>query len=763
MEILELHLKHFGKFTDYRLELHSGVNIISGGNEAGKTTLHAFIRAMLYGIPRSRSKSQDEYQLREPWENPAYFAGAMRVLYEDRIYRIERNFHRRDERLNVVCETDGTQVQDPEGALALFTGGLSEADFVNTLFIRQAQPAADASLGVRLRDYMVNLEQSNDAGMDVGAAQDFLKKKRKEVEAQKAEAMSGIEEEIRQKTQEKEYLEKDIERLLVRKNEASVIQGSKASFERVRREDESKGDRGSDTARDGGIRGSDTSLDEGDRGSDFAGRKEIQGFGTIADARMRETEAPAGERPGTAQEERLLSFKGESGPEKGHELPEYAAEETEEEERGGLLLPALTFLAFVCAGVMTACAFLTGEYPMRYVMAAGGIVCAVIAVVLLWRILHPVSKAERLRRRVKRGEFLDRHLGFREDPEDPADLAQMERRERRRQEAMLRAQEEEQAELQAQEDRRRKLISMTLEQQAQEDRRRRAQEVREIARRQEEKAFQENVRRQEEKASPENAGGQEEKASQENAGRQETKEFRESAAGTERKNLREVAQPIQSDGGGDGLRPGSDGPGTVTASSKMQAKAQEDERIRASARGEVLDREIRIRSARRDELTSAIEELYSKKAALGSFDEELMAISMASDRIKDLSGKIYHESGAQFSEDVSVLLAGLTEGRYTRISLDEKMQIRISTPDRLLTVDQVSCGTMHQIYFALRLASAHLLTGEEDLPVILDEPFAMYDDERLESALRYLSGSARQVILFSCHRRELDTLARIRA
>ena len=26
MEILELHLKHFGKFTDYRLKLHSGVN-----------------------------------------------------------------------------------------------------------------------------------------------------------------------------------------------------------------------------------------------------------------------------------------------------------------------------------------------------------------------------------------------------------------------------------------------------------------------------------------------------------------------------------------------------------------------------------------------------------------------------------------------------------------------------------------------------------------------------------------------------------------
>ena len=108
MEILELHLKHFGKFTDYRLKLHSGVNIISGGNETGKSTLHAFIRAMFYGLSRNRSRSLDEYQLRQPWENPDYFAGSLRLLFEEKIYRIERNFNRSDESLRVICETDGT-------------------------------------------------------------------------------------------------------------------------------------------------------------------------------------------------------------------------------------------------------------------------------------------------------------------------------------------------------------------------------------------------------------------------------------------------------------------------------------------------------------------------------------------------------------------------------------------------------------------------------------------------------------------------------
>ncbi|MBQ4176399.1 MAG: hypothetical protein II640_02920, partial [Lachnospiraceae bacterium] len=58
---------------------------------------------------------------------------------------------------------------------------------------------------------------------------------------------------------------------------------------------------------------------------------------------------------------------------------------------------------------------------------------------------------------------------------------------------------------------------------------------------------------------------------------------------------------------------------------------------------------------------------------------------------------------------------------------------------------------------------AQLLSGGADLPLLLDETFAMYDEERLESAMRFLSSSSRQVILFSCQKRELEMLAKIRA
>ena len=53
MQIRELHIDGFGAFADHKVKgLASGINVIYGANEFGKTTLLEFIRRVLFGFPK---------------------------------------------------------------------------------------------------------------------------------------------------------------------------------------------------------------------------------------------------------------------------------------------------------------------------------------------------------------------------------------------------------------------------------------------------------------------------------------------------------------------------------------------------------------------------------------------------------------------------------------------------------------------------------------------------------------------------------------
>ena len=173
-------------------------------------------------------------------------------------------------------------------------------------------------------------------------------------------------------------------------------------------------------------------------------------------------------------------------------------------------------------------------------------------------------------------------------------------------------------------------------------------------------------------------------------------------------------------------------------------------------------REQREKSRRLELLNQETAQLFHQREQLISYDREIAAVDLAMLRIRELSAKIYQEAGVDFGRTASALLEELTEGNYTQIALDEHMEVRINTPKKLLYLHQVSYGTMNQVYFALRMAAGKLLTGGQPLPIILDEPFAMYDEDRLEAALRWLDNSGRQVILFTCQKREKEILDRIR-
>lgn len=57
MKIRELYLRNFGKFSGKKIVLKDGINLFYGENESGKTTIHTFIKSMLFGLERGRGRA----------------------------------------------------------------------------------------------------------------------------------------------------------------------------------------------------------------------------------------------------------------------------------------------------------------------------------------------------------------------------------------------------------------------------------------------------------------------------------------------------------------------------------------------------------------------------------------------------------------------------------------------------------------------------------------------------------------------------------
>lgn len=212
MEILDIQMKHFGRFTDQTMRFHSGMNVIYGENETGKSTMHAFIRAMFYGLERVRGKAskKDEYTLRMPWENGSYFAGTLRFESGGKIFRLERDFSKNGKYVHLFCETDGEELQVEQGDLDVLLDGMSETAFSNTLFLGQQTGETDEGLAIAVRNYMVNARTSGLPDIDVKKAMETLQKERKRLESEKKKQMAEKVSNVQENRMKADYLAQEL-------------------------------------------------------------------------------------------------------------------------------------------------------------------------------------------------------------------------------------------------------------------------------------------------------------------------------------------------------------------------------------------------------------------------------------------------------------------------------------------------------------------------------------------------------------------------
>ncbi len=213
MKLISMHVDGFGSLHNYNYNFEDGLNIVLHDNGWGKTTMAAFLKAMLYGLDSKRSKdvTENERMRYLPWQG-GKCGGSLDFEAEGVKYRIFRTFGetpRYDSAKIINLDSGVTARIDPDKiGETLFK--LDASAFQRSVFINQnglSINGAASSIHTRLNALV---SQAN----DVAAFDDAIKKLTEQIKVYEKTGARGrigeITREIYSLERQRDKLEADI-------------------------------------------------------------------------------------------------------------------------------------------------------------------------------------------------------------------------------------------------------------------------------------------------------------------------------------------------------------------------------------------------------------------------------------------------------------------------------------------------------------------------------------------------------------------------
>lgn len=136
MKIKRLYIKSFGALADREIALSDGINVIFGGNEAGKSTFLSFFRFIFFGAKKQRGKElsfRDKYM---PWDG-SDMSGEIEFSMNGADYSLSRTVSASGRKKSAVLinKTTGDTVDIDGDEIGKELFGVSEQSFLKTLFL----------------------------------------------------------------------------------------------------------------------------------------------------------------------------------------------------------------------------------------------------------------------------------------------------------------------------------------------------------------------------------------------------------------------------------------------------------------------------------------------------------------------------------------------------------------------------------------------------------------------------------------------------
>ncbi len=175
-----------------------------------------------------------------------------------------------------------------------------------------------------------------------------------------------------------------------------------------------------------------------------------------------------------------------------------------------------------------------------------------------------------------------------------------------------------------------------------------------------------------------------------------------------------------------------------------------------------IDREIEDTHARQKEAADLEAIIKIKQPALNEHRQRIQVREIALELATGTCSSIYNHFNQVINKYTSVTMPKLTEKRYKQIQIDDDLQVRVFASEKndFAELDELSSGTQRQIMLAVRLAISKALVeaGQQGKQfIILDEPFAFFDRERIRNTIKSLPTLDKNITQFWIISQEFET------
>jgi len=172
---------------------------------------------------------------------------------------------------------------------------------------------------------------------------------------------------------------------------------------------------------------------------------------------------------------------------------------------------------------------------------------------------------------------------------------------------------------------------------------------------------------------------------------------------------------------------------------------------------EAESKEIMSKLELKPKYVEELERLHEQKTEALKLEK---AINIAASALEEAYNKMKDTITPKFTKELSTIVEHISDGKYKNVRFTDEEGLRVEKENgEYIDAGLLSLGTIDQLYLSLRLSALSEIS-EEKMPIILDESFVYYDEERLENILRYMveTYQKHQIIILTCSEREQKAL-----